>query len=251
MNKLLSIFLTCGYPDMKTTEKLIYLLDKIGVDIIELGIPFSDPIADGPLIQYSSHIALKNKVNLDKVFRLIKKVNKRINVKLVIMSYLNIIYRYGFEKFFNNCKQHKIWGLIIPDLIPEESFEIRKIASKYRINIIFLLAPTTDFKRRKIIYKYSEGFIYVVSVTGVTGIRKRFSYELKNLLIEIKKETKKTILLGFGISKPAHIFQLRKYVDGFIIGSAIVNIILKNKKNFLKKIEKFIKEIIYICHQKK
>jgi len=228
---------------MAITEKLICLLDRRGVDFIELGVPFSDPIADGPTIQYSSNIALsKNKVNLDKIFSMVKSVRRKTQIPLILMSYYNPVLKYGIKKFMAESKHLGINGLIIPDIIPEEGKQVEKLAKQSGISLIYLLAPTTTPSRRKIIYSHSSGFIYIVSVTGVTGARSSYNPALKSFLSQIRKETKLPLMLGFGISEPKQARMYSKYVNGFIIGSAVINII-RNTKNY-SKLENKLSEFI-------
>lgn len=238
--KSLSIFITAGYPDLKTTEKLIFLLEKSGVDIIEIGIPFSDPIADGHIIQKSSYLSLKKGTSLNKVLELIYRIRDKVNLPIVIMSYLNPINKYGIQKFFIDSKRVGIDGLIIPDIILEESKEIEKLSKRYRVPLIYFVSPTTSLERRKKILKKSTGFIYVVSLTGVTGPRKKFPEYLNDFLKDLRETTKKSLLIGFGISNPQQIVSINEYIDGIIIGSAIIKIISKKNKNMFHRIEKFI-----------
>jgi tryptophan synthase alpha chain len=227
--KAISIFLTCGYPDIKTTEQLVLHLTNIGVDFIELGVPFSDPIADGPTIQYSSTMALKHEINLRVIFDMVKSIRKKSDIPLIMMSYLNPIYQYGLKHFFKTAQQTGVDGVIIPDTTPEEGRQIEQLARACGVHVIYLLAPTSDKNRRRQIYKHSTGFVYIVSVTGVTGARKQLSSKLTQFLRQIRSETDKPLMLGFGISNPGQVKQYGRYIDGVIIGSAMVNIIKENK----------------------
>ncbi|PKM92851.1 MAG: tryptophan synthase subunit alpha [Elusimicrobia bacterium HGW-Elusimicrobia-4] len=236
--KALIVFLTAGYPDIKTTEKIILDIEKYA-DIIELGIPFSDPIADGTTIQYSSQKALKKNINLKKIFSIVKNIRrfaKKTNIPLVLMGYLNPIYNFGLKNFFQKAEKTGIDGLIIPDLPNEESREIKKLAAIHNIAFIPLVSLTTEKNRTKKIAESSTGFVYVTAVTGITGARKDVSADLIPYLKMLRKETKKPLLVGFGIAKPEHIKKLKNYCDGFIIGSAIIELIRQKKsvKNFLK-----------------
>ncbi|MFH0947545.1 MAG: tryptophan synthase subunit alpha [Elusimicrobiota bacterium] len=271
--KALVAFLTAGYPDIKTTEKLIVEIAEY-VNIIELGIPFSDPIADGPTIQYSSQKALvqmdsigekninpalpkmllrKSGVNLKKIFSIVEHIRKTTNIPIVLMGYLNPIYNFGLESFFRKAEKSGIDGVIIPDLpnvcsvaprgcidangvIIQESREIKKLAKIYNIAFIPIVALTTEKNRARKIAESSTGFVYVTAVTGITGARKDVSDDLIPYLTMMRKETKKPLLVGFGISKPEHIKKLKNYCDGFIVGSAIIDLIRKKKsvKNFIK-----------------
>ena len=233
--KALVVFLTAGYPDIKTTEKNILEIEKYA-DIIELGIPFSDPIADGATIQYSSQKALKKNINLKKIFSIVKNIRKKTNIPIALMGYLNPIYNFGLENFFRKAEKTGVDGVIIPDLPCEENMEITKLAKKYNIAFIPLVSLTTEKNRAKKIAKSSTGFVYVTAVTGITGERKDVSDELIPYLIMMRKETKKPLLVGFGISKPEHIKKLKNYCDGFIVGSAVIELIRQKKsvENFLK-----------------
>ncbi|OGS44742.1 MAG: tryptophan synthase subunit alpha [Elusimicrobia bacterium RIFOXYD2_FULL_34_15] len=239
--KAISIFLTAGYPNVNTTEKLIIEIEKYS-DIIELGIPFSDPIADGPTIQYSSQKALENNVNLEKCFSIVKNIRKKTKIPVILMGYLNPIYNYGLNAFFSKSHKTGVDGIIIPDLPFEESSLIRKLAKKYNIAYIPLVALTSGLKRAEKISKISTGFIYVTAVTGITGARAELSDELIPFLKKLKNKTSKPLFVGFGISKPEHIEKLKKYCEGFIIGSAIISLIKKKKSiiNFLKYITRNI-----------
>ena len=246
-SRALITFLTCGYPDMETTEKLIYSLVDNGIDMIELGVPFSDPIADGPIIQYSSQMALKNNVSLKNILDLSKRLRKKVEIPLLIMGYLNSVYRFGIEKFFYECSSVGIDGVIIPDMALEESIKYRNILKNTGVHVISFIAPNTEEKRRREIINNSHGFIYIVSVTGVTGIRKEFSADLKNFLNNIRMKTEKPLVVGFGISNPAQVKEIFDYIDGFIIGSALIDIIMKSDKKILyNRITKFIRPFVGI-----
>lgn len=235
--KAFTVFLTAGFPDIKTTEKIILQIEK-HVDLIELGIPFSDPIADGPTIQYSSHEAINKNINLKKIFTIVKNIRKRTDIPILLMGYLNPIFNFGLKKFFENAKKADIDGVIIPDVAYEESTEIRKLARKYNAAYIPLVALTTDTDRAKEIAKTSTGFVYVTAVTGVTGARKNISDKLIPFLKMLRKKTSKPLLVGFGISKSEHIKKLKKYCNGFIVGSAVIDLIRKKKP-----VEAFVKQL--------
>lgn len=244
--KALIVFLTCGYPNLKTTEKLVYYLEKWGVDIVELGVPFSDPIADGPTIQYSSLFSLNQGTNLKKIFQLVARIRKKSNLPLVLMSYYNPIYQY--KNFFRIAKKNGLDGIIIPDLLPEEGRKLQaknptsgRINSKQRagLDLIYLLAPTSNEERIKMITQQSQGFVYVVSLTGVTGVRNRLPAGLKSFLKKVRSFTNKPLALGFGISEAKQVEEVKSLVDGIIVGSAIIEIIRKYK-NPLLELKKFI-----------
>jgi tryptophan synthase alpha chain len=244
--KGLIVFLTAGDPDLETTYKLVKEIEKNGADIIELGIPFSDPIADGPIIQSSSQRALKQNINIPKILKLVKKLKKEIKIPIVLMSYYNPIFNYGVEKFINDCKNSKVGGLIISDLLPEEADEIKNLAKKNEIDLIFLLSPTTEEKRMRMISKSSTSFIYCISRTGVTGLQKELPRELKNFIKKVRKITKKPIGIGFGISNKEQAKEVAKISDAVIVGSAVVKLIEENlvkPELLVKKVGNLIKEL--------
>jgi len=235
-------FLTCGYPDLKTTEALVKEFSRIGVDIIELGIPFSDPVADGVVIQESSQVALKNKIDTLKVFKLVSRIRKSTNIPLCLMTYYNPVFCFGVEKFMRESKSSGVDGLIIPDLPVEESRSVLKIAKNYNIDIIFFISPTTDFKRLNLILKLAKGFIYYVSLIGVTGPQQRLPSDLISNVKGIKSMTKKPVCVGFGISNREQVREIYKIADGAIVGSIIIKKIKENiqKNNLVGKVSDFV-----------
>ncbi|MFA5779954.1 MAG: tryptophan synthase subunit alpha [Elusimicrobiota bacterium] len=243
--KALVVFLTAGYPDIKTTEKIILDIEKYA-DIIELGIPFSDPIADGATIQYSSQKSLEKKINLKKIFSIVKNIRKKTDIPIVLMGYLNPIYNFGLERFYNIAEKTGVDGVIIPDLSNEDSGiprgGIKKLAKTYNIAFIPFIALTTENHRAKKIAESSTGFVYITAVTGITGARKDVSNDLIPYLTMMRKETKTPLLVGFGISKPEHIKKLKNYCDGFIVGSAVIELIRQKKsvESFIKQLKKSI-----------
>ena len=227
-----------GYPDIKASLDIIKCLEYSGVDMIEVGIPFSDPLADGPTIQKAGMKALENGVNIPLILRNIPKVN----IPLIFMTYMNPVYHYGIEKFVKDSKSLGISGIIIPDIIPEEADEYKKICVKNKMDTIFLVAPTSSDKRIKRICEMSDKFIYYVSLTGVTGAREKLSSSIKRNVMRIKRYTSKPVCVGFGISNKEQSKEISQVADGVIIGSAIINII-DSEKNYFKTLERFIKEI--------
>ena len=217
--KALITFITAGDPSLAATEKLIYQLEESGADIIELGIPFSDPLADGPVIQASHHRALKKGVSLADVFKLVAKVRKKTQVPICFMLSYNLVLKYGVGEFYKEAARVGVDGAIIPDLPPEES----------RVANIYLVAPTSTEKRIKLAARKSSGFIYLISVTGITGKRDKLAENLKPLIRKIRKYSKLPVAVGFGISKPAQAAAVAKIADGVIVGSAIVDLIAKRK----------------------
>ncbi len=223
-------FIAAGDPDLETTKALVLKMAESGADIIELGIPFSDPIADGPIIQAASQRSLKNGVNLRDIFRLTEGL-REIDIPLVFMGYFNPIFRYGLRDFAEGCKQNRIDGVIIPDLPPEEADAWISEARKKDLDTIFLVAPTSPPERIGLVSRVSHGFIYYVSVTGVTGTRERLSEEIGLAVKRIKEMSRKPVAVGFGISTPEQAKAVSLFADGVIVGSAIVKIIEENLKS--------------------
>jgi len=215
-------FITAGYPNLKTTEKLVLEFDKIGVDIVELGVPFSDPMADGPIIQEASRYALTKKVHLKDMLNLVKAIRAKSQIPICLMSYYNPIFCFGEEKFTKVASACGVDGVIVPDLPPDEGKTFIKSANKHNLDVICFISPTTSRQRLKYISKLSRGFIYYVSLTGVTGPRKALPGDLKEHLKTIKKITKKPVCVGFGVSGPKQVKEIYRIADGVIVGSAIV-----------------------------
>jgi tryptophan synthase alpha chain len=224
-------YICAGDPSMEMTAKLVMGFDKAGVDIIELGMPFSDPLADGPTIQKASQRALKNKVNIKGIFDLVTRLRKKTDIPIVLMGYYNPVYSYGVLNFIKHATQSGVDGVIIPDLAAEEAKEFVAISRQYDLSTIFLITPTSPDKRLKLLAYQSTGFIYYVPVTGVTGTRESMARGTRKHMQKIKKVTKKPVCIGFGVSTPAQAKALAGYADGVIIGSAIIKIIEKNLGN--------------------
>ncbi len=239
-------FITAGDPGLETTESLVREFEQRGVDIIELGVPFSDPIADGPTIQAASERALKNKVSLRDVLRLVKDVRKRVKIPLVLLTYYNPVYRYGLEKFTRDAAKAGTDGVIIPDLPPEEGRELKAYAQRAGLDTIFLIAPTSTPERIKLIAENSTGFIYYVSLTGVTGVRNKLTGKVKPTLRKIHRLTKKPVAVGFGISSPRQVREIASFTEGVIVGSAIVKKIADNieTKNLTRQVGDFVAGLV-------
>ena len=235
-------FITAGYPNINKTEDFIYKMVSAGADLIEIGIPFSDPVAEGPVIQESSQKALAAGTNLDNIFDLVKKVRKTVNIPLVFMTYVNPVFRYGYDNFFKQCSLIGIDGIIIPDLPFEEKNEISEYAKKYDIKIISLIAPTSQ-QRIEDIAKEAEGFLYVVSSMGVTGERNEIKTDLKSIVDSVKKVTSVPTAIGFGIHSPQQANQMSKISDGVIVGSAIIKIIKQHGTDADKYIYDYVKSM--------
>ncbi len=222
-SKLFCAFLTLGFPSLEATEKLILEFEKIGVDIVELGFPFSDPLADGPTIQYSSEQALRKGVQLRDAFELAGKLRRRgCEMPLVFFTYLNPVFSYGMQKFVQRARQAGFDGLIIPDLPPDEEPVLERECVRRGLLRTFLVTPTTSEIRAKKIARATDGFIYYVSLRGVTGARKALPPDLKKNVARLKKISAKPVLIGFGVSTPRQAHELGAQSDGVIVGSAIV-----------------------------
>jgi len=230
--KLFCGYLTLGYPNLAFTRKMILRMEKIGVDILELGIPFSDPLADGPVIQAASEAALKKGVSPADAFNLCRDLRREgLKMPVVFFSYYNPILNYGMLRFVREMKRSGFDGLIIPDLPPDEDVAFRRLVSREGLAMIFLAAPTTKDERLKLISKLSKGFLYYVSLKGVTGIRRQLSGDLGAQIRRIRKMSDRPVLIGFGISNPGQAAQASRVSDGVIVGSAIVDVIRESRGN--------------------
>jgi len=238
-------FLTSGDPNLETTRKLILALEKAGVDIVELGVPFSDPMADGPTIQAASQRALKKGVNLKNILKLVFQIRKSSQMPLALMTYYNPVLHYGEEKLIKDAARFGVDGLIIPDLPPEEAKTIIRAAKKNHIATIFFIAPTSTPERTKLVCGVSTGFIYYVSLTGVTGIRKKLPSDILKNIRSIKRKCAKPVCVGFGISTPLQVKAVARIGDGVIVGSAIVKAVENNlsSRNLVKNVSNFVKRL--------
>lgn len=237
-------FITAGDPNFSLTEKLVYAMEKAGADIIELGIPYSDPIADGPVIQNSSLRSLKNGTKISKIMDKVSKIRENTDIPLVYLVYYNCIFKYGMEKFISECKTSGIDGIIIPDLPIEEREDILKIADNYGVALIPLIAPTSKERIKKIV-THASGFIYCVSTTGVTGTRNSINTNMEEYMNIVSKYSKIPKAIGFGISNAKMAENLKKYCDGIIIGSAIVKKVDsgKDENKIISEVERFVREV--------
>ena len=243
--KALIPFITAGYPDINTTEKFIYELEKSGADLIELGVPFSDPMADGPVIQMASERSLANGTNLKTILELVKKVRKRTEIPIILMGYYNPFFIYGLKRISRDAKDAGVDGFLIVDLPPEEAGEMKAQTDRAGLDIIFLLAPTSDEKRINLITKNGTGFIYYVSLTGVTGIRSELDRDIRKQIKKIRRKTRLPIGVGFGISSPAHAKRVAKWADAVVVGSAIIKIVenSSSKKQMVQRVGKFVNDL--------
>ncbi len=219
----LVVYITAGFPSFAESINNIRLIAKNGADMIEIGVPFSDPVADGPTIQYSSGVALSRGVNLGRIIRAVKSL--KLNTPLILMSYLNPLLAYGKERLLNDIKEAGFRGIIIPDLPVEEADDLLMLTQRHNVDFIFLVAPTSSRDRIKIISERSRGFIYCVSSTGTTGMKDKLPTALFDLIVNVRELTDKPIAVGFGISNPEQIRALSTKVDGVIVGSRIIEAI--------------------------
>lgn len=247
--KALILFITGGDPTLGHTEKLIAEFDAQGVDLLEIGVPFSDPLADGPVIQASSMRALSRGANLEKILQTVKKARlKGAKIPIVLMTYLNPILSYGLERFTKAAVSAGVDGVIFPELPADEGKDIAKILRRAKIDLIFLAAPTSPESRKKMIAKASRGFIYYVSLTGVTGVGASISGTVKKNVASLKKYSDLPVCVGFGVSTPEQAHQMASISDGVIVGSAIVKALEKDPKAspavfFKKHIQPFMNAV--------
>jgi tryptophan synthase alpha chain len=248
--KSLIIYLTAGYPSLELTEKIIEAIEESGGDLLELGVPFSDPIADGPTIQRSSAHALEHGTSLAAILKLVGRVRKSVKMPIVLFSAYNPFQKYGLEKLVEEASRVGVDGFLSPDLPPEEAKEFKGLCKRNNLKLVFLIAPTTTAERKKLIARESSGFIYYIAAKGVTGARDTVSEDLGRQVREIKRYSDKPVAVGFGISKAEHVEMVADVADGVIVGSAIINLIGSKKgrlaiegavRRFIKKLKKPIK----------
>ncbi|MEX0646510.1 MAG: tryptophan synthase subunit alpha [Balneolaceae bacterium] len=247
-DKIMSLFITAGYPDLESTVDLILGFEKNGADLVELGMPFSDPLADGPTIQYASNIAIENGITMKKILEMVREVRKSSQIPLILMGYINPVLRFGAEEFCREAADSGVDGLIIPDAPIEESSVISEAAGKYGLDMVYLVAPNSSDERMRLIDGHSSGFVYCVSVTGVTGARqgdevaasvKRF---IHRVVSNVQKNPK---LVGFGIKNHKDAMAISNEVDGFIVGSALIDTIRSSypKDGWKENVFSFVKEL--------
>lgn len=233
-------FLTAGDPDLASTRKYVLEMEKAGADLIEIGIPFSDPIAEGPVIQEADLRALSGGVTTDQIFDMVAQLRKETEIPLVFMTYLNPVFHYGYNTFFARCQECGADGIIIPDLPYEEKEEVDSVASQYGITLISMIAPTSQARIERIA-KEAKGFIYVVSSMGVTGMRSEIKTDLDSMLKAIKSTTDVPAAVGFGIHTPGQATDIAKKADGVIVGSAVVKLIAQHGQNADEEIFSYVK----------
>lgn len=233
-------FITCGDPDLETTAKVVREAVKNGADLIELGIPFSDPTAEGPVIQGANIRALAGGVTTDKVFDLVKDLRRDVEIPLVFMTYANVVFSYGAERFMSKCRETGIDGIILPDLPFEERDEFLPVCREYGIDLISLIAPTSE-SRVAMIAKEAEGFIYLVSSLGVTGERREITTDIAKIVSVIRENTSIPCAVGFGISTPEQAKKMAALSDGAIVGSAIIRILEKYGRDAAEHVGEFVR----------
>ena len=240
-------FVTCGDPDLATTKKIVIELEKNGADLVELGIPFSDPTAEGPVIQGANIRALSNGITTDDIFAMVQDLRNTVHIPLVFMTYANVVFSYGMDRFFENCKTVGIDGIILPDVPFEEKEEFESVASEYGIDFISMIAPTSEDRIDKIASS-AKGFIYIVSSLGVTGTRNEITSDIKAVVDRVRKNTEVPCAVGFGISTPEQAAKMAEVSDGAIMGSAIVKVIEKYKGEAPKYVGELTKSIKEAYH---
>lgn len=236
-------FITAGDPNLDITEQLIYAMEKQGAGIIEIGIPFSDPIAEGPVIQEADNRALSAGCTIDNIFDMLKKVRKNTSVPLVFLTYINPIVVYGMDKFFQKAKEVDVAGMIVPDVPYEEKNLLRATSEKYDIDIISMIAPTSE-DRIKMIAKEAKGYVYLVSSLGVTGVRSDITTDIGKMVKKVREVTTTPVAVGFGISTKDQAFNMAHLSDGAIVGSAIVKIIAEYGDKCVEPVSKYVKEMV-------
>lgn len=235
-------FVTGGDPDLETTEALIPQMAEAGADLIEIGIPFSDPIAEGIIIQKADVRALKAQTTTDKLFEMVKRVRAKVEVPLVFMTYMNPVYTYGTEKFMKKCAECGIDGVIIPDVPFEERGEVKDICESQGVELISMIVPASK-ERINMIAREAKGFLYCMSSLGVTGVRSKITANIKEMVEQVKEVSDIPCAIGFGISTPIQAKEMAAVSDGAIVGSAIVKIIAQYGKNCIKPVCAYIKEM--------
>ena len=235
-------FVTCGDPDLETTKQIVYEMEKAGAALIELGIPFSDPTAEGPVIQGANLRALTGGVTTDKIFDMVKEIRQNTQIPLVFMTYANVVFSYGTERFLEKAKNVGMDGLILPDVPFEEKEEFDIVCKKYGIDLISLIAPTSH-DRIRMIAKEASGFVYCVSSLGVTGVRTEIGTAIGDLIQTVKEECSIPCAIGFGISTPEQAEAMAKISDGAIVGSAIVKIVAKYGKNCVPYVKEYVQSM--------
>ncbi len=235
-------FITCGDPDLETTAAAVRSAAENGADLIELGIPFSDPTAEGPVIQGANLRALKGGITTDKIFTFVRELRRDVMVPMVFMTYVNVVFSYGAEQFLSACREIGIDGLILPDLPFEEKEEFQPLCTRYGIDLISLVAPTSE-NRIAMIAREAEGFLYIVSSLGVTGARREIKTDLASIVALVRQNTDIPCAIGFGISTPEQAKKMAELSDGAIVGSAIIKLLEKYGRNAPEHIGTYVRSM--------
>lgn len=235
-------FITCGDPDLETTGKVVRAAVENGADLIELGIPFSDPTAEGPVIQGANIRALSGGVTTDKIFDFVRELRKDVKVPLVFMTYANVVFSYGAEKFISTCKEIGVDGIILPDLPFEEKEEFNPLCKQYGVDLISLIAPTSK-QRVAMIAKEADGFLYLVSSLGVTGTRSEITTDMESIVKMVRENTDIPCAIGFGISTPEQAKKMAAISDGVIVGSAIIKLIEEHGRDSGGPVGEYVKSM--------
>lgn len=241
-------FITGGDPDIETTARLIEAIAEAGADLIEIGIPFSDPIAEGPIIQAADERALAAGCTTDKLFEMVSEISSRVSVPLLFMTYINPIYTYGKKRFLKRCAETGIAGIIVPDMPFEEKDELTEECTRYGVELVSLISPTSD-ERIFAIARESEGFVYCVSSLGVTGVRGSINTNIAGMISKVRSVSNTPCAVGFGVSTPEQAAVMSKLADGVIVGSAIVRIIAKYGQNAIEPVRNFINSMRHAIDQ--
>jgi tryptophan synthase alpha chain len=233
-------FITCGDPDLETTAGIVRAMAQAGADLIELGIPFSDPTAEGPVIQQANIRALAGGVTTDKVFDLVRELRRDVTIPMVFMTYANVVFSYGAERFISTCAEIGIDGLILPDIPYEEKDEFAPLCRKYGLELVPLIAPTSE-NRVGMIAREAEGFVYIVSSLGVTGVRSQITTDVGALAAMVKANTNIPCAIGFGISTPEQAARMAGKADGVIVGSAIVKLVAQYGQDAIQPVADYVR----------
>ena len=236
-------YVTCGDPDIATTRNIVLAACRAGADVIELGVPFSDPVADGPVIQRASERALKQGTSLEDVLRLAAEVRKESDAGLIVFTYLNPVLRFGVERFCAEAAKAGVDGALVTDLTVEEAGEYRRMMAAHHLDTVFLAAPTSPDQRLKAITAACQGFVYAVSRTGITGAQKQLAADAQNLVKRIRKFTALPVAVGFGISNPQQFAEVGQFADAVVVGSAIVQLIEQNPGREASAVEGFVRSL--------
>ena len=235
-------FITCGDPDLETTGKVVRAAVANGAGLIELGIPFSDPTAEGPVIQGANLRALSGGATTDKIFDFVRDLRKDVKIPLVFMTYANVVFSYGAERFLKNCREIGIDGIILPDVPFEEKEEFGGLCRKYGVALISMIAPTSE-NRIAMIAREAEGFLYIVSSLGVTGVRSEIKTDLSSILRVVREHTDVPCAIGFGISTPEQAEKMARIADGVIVGSAIIKLLAAHGKDAAESVGDYVRSM--------